>query len=360
MLCISAAGLVTMSSLAGENVFLYRQLTWLAISLFVFFVLSQFDYRFLRRTSVVISLYGVIIALLLLVLIVGEVTQGAQSWFSFGGFSLQPSEFAKPVLIAVLAKYFSRRHIEIAQFKHIVISGLYALVIAGLVFVQPDFGSTIILLSIWFGMVLVSGLSGRHFVALVLAAIIAFAGLWAFAFTPEQQSRVTSFLDPYADVQGSGYHAYQSTVAVGSGQLLGKGIGFGTQSRLQFLPESETDFIFAAFAEEWGFVGVLLLLGLYGIMLWRICSIAMRGETNFEVLFGMGIAIYFLAHIVTHIGMNVGLLPVTGTTTPFMSYGGSHLLAEFAALGVLMGMRSYGRAIPKEDARNVVASVAVE
>jgi rod shape determining protein RodA len=152
-----------------------------------------------------------------------------------------------------------------------------------------------------------------------------------------------------ADISGTGYNAYQATIAVGSGQLWGKGVGYGTQSKLQFLPEYETDFIFAAFAEEWGFAGVVLLFIAYAVLMGRLLVAAYGGATNFETLFILGVAIYFLAHIIIHIGINVGLLPVTGTTVPFMSYGGSHLLTEFMALGMVNSMRRFGRTTHKAD-----------
>lgn len=154
------------------------------------------------------------------------------------------------------------------------------------------------------------------------------------------------------DIKGSGYNAFQSQIAVGSGQFLGKGVGFGTQSRLKFLPEYETDFIFAAFAEEWGFVGVIILLICFSIILWRILAISYLGATNFEVLFGMGLVIFFVTHIIVNLGMNIGLLPVTGITVPFMSYGGSHLLTEFIGLGILMSTKKYARAAHRDDMKN--------
>jgi rod shape determining protein RodA len=146
-----------------------------------------------------------------------------------------------------------------------------------------------------------------------------------------------------ADIHGAGYNAYQSTVAVGSGQMLGKGIGYGTQSKLRFLPEYQTDFIFAAFAEEWGFVGIVIVFSLYGVLFIRIITFASRGASNFETFFAFGVFFYFLAHFTLHVGINLGILPVTGTTIPFMSYGGSHLLAEFLALGILSGMNRYSQ-----------------
>jgi rod shape determining protein RodA len=148
-------------------------------------------------------------------------------------------------------------------------------------------------------------------------------------------------MNPLADIQGTGYNAYQSTIAVGSGQIFGKGVGYGTQSKLQFLPEYETDFIFAAFAEEWGLVGVGMLFTLYGVVIWRLIYHAVRGATNFERLFAVGVAILFLSHFTVHIGMNIGLLPVTGTTVPFLSYGGSHLITEFLGVGIVIAMARY-------------------
>ena len=153
-------------------------------------------------------------------------------------------------------------------------------------------------------------------------------------------------------MHGSGYNVYQSTIAVGSGQLLGKGAGHGTQSRLNFLPEYQTDFIFAAFAEEWGFLGSLLLFILLGLILWRILHDSVLGATNFEMLYGIGLSIFFMSHFIINIGMNIGLMPVTGITFPFMSYGGSHLLTEFIGLGILMGMRPYRTVAHRDDMRN--------
>jgi rod shape determining protein RodA len=276
--------------------------------------------------------------LLALILVIGEVTLGAQSRFDLGFFSFQPSDPAKLVLIMVLAKYFSKRHVEIGDLRHVIVSGIYAFLIFGLVFVQPDFGSGIIIASIWFGLVLVAGISWKHLGSVIMLGVIAFSGLWLFGFQDYQKERILTFLHPLADIRGAGYNAYQSTIAVGSGQLMGKGVGYGTQSKLQFLPEYETDFIFAAYAEEWGFVGVMFLFALYGVVIIRILRIALRAETNFERIYGSGVAILFTSHFLVHIGMNIGLLPVTGTTVPFLSYGGSHLITEFIALGVLMGM----------------------
>ncbi|MCL5782044.1 MAG: FtsW/RodA/SpoVE family cell cycle protein, partial [Patescibacteria group bacterium] len=177
---------------------------------------------------------------------------------------------------------------------------------------------------------------------MIAVVAIVFALLWNFGFREYQKDRIRNFINPLADIRGAGYNAYQSTIAVGSGELWGKGLGYGTQSRLKFLPEYQTDFIFAAFSEEWGFAGVVILFTLYGVIIWRIIANALRGATNFEVLYGAGLAIFFIVHIAINVGMNIHLLPVTGTPLPLMSYGGTHILVEFIALGILMSMRRYG------------------
>ncbi len=356
-LVLVLAGLFTMSTFSGDNSFFQRQLIWIFISIAVFFILSRIDFHFLRRSNVLIALYIFTASLLALLFLTGSSFQGARSWFDFGVASFQPTDFAKLVLILMLAKYFSRRHIEIANFKHIFISGLYALVLFILILLQPDFGSAIIIFLVWLGMVMVSGISRKHLALVFLSGLTVFVLLWAYGFEPYQKQRILTFLHPLTDIHGAGYNAYQSTIAVGSGQLWGKGIGLGTQSKLQFLPEYQTDFIFAAFAEEWGFIGVLILFLLFGIVIWRIVIHGSFGESNFETLYAIGLAIFFLTHFALHVGINIGLLPITGTTIPFLSYGGSHLLVEFAGLGILMGMRRGSRGIHPSEIKNEIVGV---
>ena len=353
-LVLSSLGLVTMYSYLGDNDFFMRQVVWIGISLVCLIIASIPDYRSLRMGNTVFYLFVITCVSLVLVLFFGSIVKGAQSRFDLGFFSLQPADPAKLVLILVLAKYFSKRHVEIADFKHILVSGLYALVIFGLVFIQPDFGSAIILFSIWFGLVLVSGISWKHLVTVFLLGAVTFSGLWFFGFQEYQKDRIRTFLHPLSDIQGTGYNAYQSTIAVGSGEVFGKGIGYGTQSKLEFLPEYETDFIFAAFAEEWGFFGVILVFVLFGVVIWRIIFRAFLAETNFERLFGAGLAILITTHFFVHIGMNIGLLPVTGTTVPFLSYGGSHLMTEYIGIGIFIGMTKRRRK-SLESETNVIA-----
>lgn len=300
----------------------------------------------------VVSLFLFFCFLLATLLFAGSAIKGARSWFDFGAFSFQPSDPLKLVVILMLAKYFSRRHIEIAHVRHILVSGLYAGIPFVLVFLQPDFGSAIIIFCIWLGMIIVSGVSKKHLALVFLLGAIVFGGLWVSVLESYQKARVMTFINPLADIHGAGYNAYQSTIAVGSGGLFGKGVGYGTQSRLKFLPEYRTDFIFAAFVEEWGFIGALVLFFLFGVVIWRILANALLGATNFEMLYGMGLAIFFMSHFIIHVGINIGLLPVTGTTVPFLSYGGSHLLTEFIGLGILMGMRQYARPAHRDALKN--------
>ncbi len=343
MVLLSLMGLVTMYSYQGDNAYFNQQVIWIGVAFTALLLALVPDYRFFRTGNTTFYFFAAIVAALILVLFIGEITLGAQSRFDLGFFSLQPSDPAKLILIIVLAKYFSKRHELIGDFKHILISGFYAFLIFGLVFIQPDFGSAIILFFIWFGMILVAGIKVRHLAMVFLLGAIAFGGMWQFAFQDYQKARIMTFLDPLADIQGAGYNAYQSTVAVGSGQLIGKGIGYGTQSKLLFLPEYETDFIFAAFAEEWGLLGVAALFLFFSLVIWRLLYHATKGASNFETLFATGVAILFVSHFFVHIGMNIGLLPVTGTTVPFLSYGGSHLVTEYVAVGMVLAMRRYAR-----------------
>jgi rod shape determining protein RodA len=255
-------------------------------------------------------------------------------------------------LIIVLAKYFSRRHIEIANIRHIIVSAVYAAIPFILVVLQPDFGSAMVLFFIWFGLVFVSGISVKHLLAVFSIGIVTFALAWNFAFKPYQKARIMNFINPLQDLRGTGYNAYQSTIAVGSGGLLGKGLGFGTQSRLNFLPEHKTDFIFAAFAEEWGFVGSILLLLFFFIIFVKLATYALVADSTFEALFTYGVLIWLMTHVVINVGMNIGIMPVTGIPLPLMSYGGSHLVAECLALGMCVGMRRYARSGHKYQMKN--------
>jgi rod shape determining protein RodA len=351
-LALSLVGILTMSTFGQGASLAPRQLLWLLIAFCAYLVLSTFDMSFVRRTSVVMTLYLVSFVLLASLLLFAHPVMGARAWFSLGPISFQPADLAKLALIALLAKYLSRRHVEIGDFRHILVSGAYALTLTLLILVEPDMGNAIIFSALWLGMMLVSGISKKHLAVLGLIGLIVASVLWFEGLKPYQRTRIISFINPASDIRGSGYNAYQAKIAVGSGELFGKGVGYGTQSKLRFLPEYQTDFIFAAFAEEWGFVGVLLLLGVYALLFVRLAQIAQAAATNFDAFFTLGVLILFAAHVAIHTSISLGLLPVTGTTIPFMSSGGSHLVLEFAALGIVTSLARHGRGATRDLSAN--------
>lgn len=323
---------------AVSNYFLKRQIIWIAVGILVFFSARMIDWKFIKRSSFfLIIAYFLTNFLLILLLVMQYEIKGARSWFSFKYFTFEPSDLLKIIIILILAKYFSVRHIEIANIKHIIISAIYIGIPGFLIFMQPDFGSTAIIFLIWFGMILASGVNKKHLLLVFIIIAILFSLSWFFALEPYQKLRIKTFINPLLDPKGAGYNILQSKIAIGSGGFLGKGIGFGSQSRLNFLPEPETDFIFAAFAEEWGVFGVLLFFLFFGIFFSRIIRkvfIERIEQNNFEKLFTIGITFLFFSQFTINVGMNLGILPVTGLTLPFMSYGGSHIISSFLALGI--------------------------
>lgn len=340
---ILLSGLFTMGEINIHEPYFIKQSIWIAIGLTIFFLLSLPEYRFLKESKFVMLGYVTGVLSLFSLFMLGHISKGAKSWISFGAFSFQPADIMKLFLIILLAKYFSRRHVEIAYMRHLIVSFVYTLIPLVLILLQPDFGSGMVVLGIWFLMVLISGLTNRHILALFALALLSFTLLWNFSFKQYQKERIINFVHPLQDVRGSGYNAYQSMIAVGSGGVYGKGLGYGTQSRLLYLPEYRTDFIFAAFAEEWGFIGSLLLLFLYMCLLARLVYFAHVADGNFEALFTYGVVIWFLIHIIINVGMNMGVMPVTGIPLPLMSYGGSHLVAEMIALSLCVSMYRYSK-----------------
>ncbi len=339
ILLVMGIGLITnfpMEGFSTDSLF-FKQLIFTGISTSILLFLSMSTYTALKGPFVSSILFLGGVGILGALLLFGQEINGAKSWFTFGPIALQPVEFVKIILIIILARYFTSRHIHIHHIRHVLISLSLAGIVFLLVFKQPDLGSSVILLAIWAGMIGISGVSKKHIVALLVCAIA--GSLIAWQFMPQyQRERVLSFVAPLENLQSSGYTAYQSKIAIGSGGMFGKGIGAGTQSKLGFLPLYESDFVYSAFAEEWGFIGTIVLLMLYIIIGWRLLYHATRGRTNFETLFAIGVFIFIFSHIVLHIGVNTGILPVTGITLPFMSYGGSHLIAEVLAVAMVLGM----------------------
>ena len=336
---VMAIGLVTNFPTEGfstDSLF-FKQLIFCCIGTGILLFGSMSTYTVLKGPFVSSLLFlTALIALIMLLLFAPEIN-GAKSWFSVGSISIQPVEFVKIILIIILARYFTNRHIHIHHIRHVLTSLCLTGILFLLVFKQPDLGSSVILIAIWAGMIFVSGVSKKHIVGLLICAIAGSLIIWQF-MPQYQRDRVLAFTAPLENLQSSGYTAYQSKIAIGSGKLFGKGIGEGTQSKLGFLPLNESDFVFSSFAEEWGFIGVILLFLLYGIVGWRLLRHAKHGRTNFEILVAIGTFIFIFTHMLLHIGVNSGILPVTGITLPFMSYGGSHIIAETLAIAMVLGM----------------------
>lgn len=352
VLIIAILGVVTMKPFGfsafdeNSNYFFSRQIVWALFGICAFFIAFFINWNFLKTNSIFLFLiYLLVLGALFILIFTADTIRGAKSWYRIYSLSIEPVELMKPVLILLLAKYFSKRHVEIARLRHIFISGAYAFLPALLVFMHSDFGSAVILLGIWLGMGLCGGIKFKHLIFIFLCGAIAFALLWGLFLEPYQKARVISFLDPKKDTKDTGYHALQSVIAVGSGGIFGKGIGFGTQSRLEFLPENETDFIFASFVEEWGFVGAAILFLFFGIILQRILRAGIYSESNFEKLYAAGLALFLFLQITVHIGMNIGLFPITGLGLPFMSYGGSFIISSFFALGILQSFNAHKKGI---------------
>lgn len=304
------------------------------VAAFMFF--SLFDYRSLKNYAP--WLYGFIIISLIVVLIIGRVTNGASSWIDFGFFRFQPSELAKLVLIISLAKFLSEKGRSMKMIRFFSLSLIYAAIPIGLVLMQPDFGTASVIVVIWFGMILASQAKKIHTFLLLAVSFGFLPIIYKFYLKDYQRNRILTFLNPSLDPKGSGYNVIQSTIAVGSGQIFGRGLGHGPQSQLKFLPERYTDFIFSVLAEELGFAGSVLLLTLFFILILRVIRIAKIAPDNFGSLIAVGVAVWILFQSFVNIGMNVSLMPVTGIPLPLISYGGSSTLALFMGLGILQSI----------------------
>jgi rod shape determining protein RodA len=282
-----------------------------------------------------------ILAALLLgaVLVLGKVVSGNRAWLSLGSFTLQPVEFAKLALVLVLAHYFAAKNIEIWRPRHVFVSGALLAGFVGLVVLQPDLGSALVLIGIWFFMIVLSGARIRQVIGLIGLFLILVGIGWQWFFTANQKARLEAFFFPARDPMGSAYSQRQAIIAIGSGGLWGKGFGQGTQAQLGFLPAPRTDFIFAALAEELGFIGVMFVFGAYSVIFARLTMLALAGTNNFVRLFAMGYLGILAVQIVINVGMNLGFLPVIGIPLPFVSYGGSNLLMLAIGLGMTNSMR---------------------
>lgn len=328
-------------SLSMNNNFSYfkRQIVWYIIGYAIMFIVAfLFDWHILKDKPLLVFSIFLISVLLLTAALLSPAVRGVKGWISLYAFSFQPAELTKLALIIVLAKYFSRRHVEIWRLRHIFISAVYFLIPAALLILAPDLGSVIILGLIWFFVILISGVKPKHFLSIMLVgAIVAVLG-WAYILAPYQKVRISTFLFPNIDPLGAGYQIAQSKIAIGSGGLLGTGLGRGIETQYGFLPERHTDFIFASFAEEWGFVGIIALMILYSLLFFGLYRLGKEIKNNFSVFFMFGYVLMVLSQIFINISGNLGLLPITGISLPFLSYGGSNLLINFLGLGIIFSM----------------------
>ncbi len=318
----------------------YKQLIFFAVGLCLMFAISFFDYRILRNNSyLILVLYFICLALLAGLHFFAPVIRGTHGWYRLGFLTLDPIETMKIVLIILLAKYFSMRHVQMYKLQHILISGLYALTPAALVFIKPDLGGAAVFVAMWLGILLVSGIKLKHFLILGICFLLVSGFSWQFLLKDYQKGRVTAFLFP-TDVLGGSWSQAQTKISIGSGRWFGQGVTGDSQVQYGFLPEPHTDFIFSVIAEEWGLIGMAVFFGAYLLLVWRILKVSIESSSNFPRLFGIGFAIMLIAQFTVNIGMNLSLLPVVGIYLPLVSYGGSGLIANFVSLGVLQSIKT--------------------
>ncbi|MDD5655218.1 MAG: rod shape-determining protein RodA [Candidatus Omnitrophica bacterium] len=320
-----------------------RQILWLALGVVCFFLMSGFNYRKLWDASYFI--YGLALFLLFLVFSLGIIRLGAQRWLKFAWFNFQPSEFAKLAVIIFLARYFSRKSEsdisllsrKFGIFRGIALPFIFVAIPMFLVIEQPDLGSGLMILLAFVSLLYLTDVRLKYIIVLFILLVAPLPLFWNF-LRPYQKERLLVFLNPNIDPLGAGYTVIQSRIAIGSGGFLGKGWLSGTQSQLYFLPESHTDFIFATFSEQWGFLGSALLISLYYLLIRQGFIIARRTQDSFGKLLAYGISILLALQVFINIAMNMGLAPVVGLPLPLLSYGGSSILVTFIALGILVNI----------------------
>jgi rod shape determining protein RodA len=301
----------------------------------LFFFFAFYDYRAIRRWST--PLYFLSIIFLIAVILWGSTIRGTTGWLGFGMFHVQPVEIVKIIMIIFLAGFFSKKKNQLSLTVRIIASVILVLVPVILILLQPDFGSAAVIVAIWAVMLVMSGINLKNFSILVISGLLVSFSTW-FVLKDYQKDRLVNFVNPERDPRGSGYNVLQSIVAVGSGGIWGKGLGHGSQSQLNFLPEKHTDFIFAVISEELGFFGATATLILLALVLYRIKETARFSRDNFGFLVSIGImgAVFF--QIIVNVGMNLGVMPVAGVPLPFLSYGGSSLVSTLASMGIVQSV----------------------
>ncbi len=341
MFLLMSFGLAALYSIAissSEPDFLNfkKQIIFAVIGFVSLFLFCLIDSRIIYDYSSFI--FGLAAFLLLAVLFFGKTISGTTGWFVFFGYNFQPVELAKAALIIFLAWYLSNRFGPLNDLKSFLISGLPSGLFFILVILQPDFGSAMILFLIWLLMIIFAKVNKKYLLVLGLILIIIFSLSWSVLFKDYQKDRILIFLNPQNDPYDRGYNVRQAIIAIGAGEFFGRGLGFGSQSQLKFIPASQTDFIFAVISEELGFLGVFLVLFFWTIIFWRLMKAAKSTKDGFSFFFIMGVSALLFSHLMINIGMNIGILPVTGISLPFLSYGGSFLLLCMSLIGIVEGI----------------------
>jgi rod shape determining protein RodA len=345
VILLAIFSLLTLASLSANDTNPFynfkKQLTWYILGIGAFLFLGIFlDHRILQSHNFFpVGFYLVCLFLLCLTLFFGIQVKGTSGWLGFSFFRFQPAELAKLALIILLSKYFASWHIEIWRPQRLLISAIYAGLFFGLTFLQPDLGSAIMFIAIWLGMLLVSGLRFKHFIIFCLIGLILIGVGWQYVLHDYQKDRILGFFNPGRDPLGSGYNVIQAKIAIGSGGFFGRGLGQGVETQMRFLPEAKTDFFLAAFIEEWGFFGAILLFLVFIVFILQLTNIGLRADDNFSRLFVFGYLLLLVSQVFINFGANLGFLPVTGLPLPFLSYGGSSLLINFIALGIIQSIR---------------------
>lgn len=315
----------------------YKQLYALLLGVVVLAVCLTLDYRTLAEHSLVI--YVGIALMLLYVLLFGFAAGGARRWIDLGPMNLQPSEFAKVALALVVATFFSENRRGAGNWYDLAVASVFLLVLAGLIARQPDLGTAVTLVPIFLGVAFVAGMRMKVVAALVALAIVAAPAAWAFALKDYQKSRIETFLDPEKDARGAGYQQIQARITVGSGGLAGKGFLQGTQGQYKFLPVAHNDFVYSVLAEEHGFIGVFVTLGLYLLVILRSLDAARLAKDRLGAYLVVGLVSGFTFQVVYNVTMSAGLAPVKGLPLPLLSYGGSSIMATLAAFGLVLNVR---------------------
>ena len=341
VLLLVSFGLVEIYSVAlgrgGTDLLNFKkQLIFAGLGFCLMFFLAFADYNILRSFSN--YFYLIAFVSLVAVLLFGTVVNGTKGWFYIAGLGIQPVEFVKFALILFLARYFSSASIKVSPLKHLTITGGGTVLLFILVSLQPDFGSAMLLFFVWLAFIVLAGLEKKYLAIMFLLVAIFGVFTWSFYLKPYQKQRISTFMNPSFDPLNQGYNISQAIIAVGSGGLSGRGIGFGSQSQLKFLPESQTDFIFAVISEELGFFGVGLVLVFFSVFIFRCLTSLRKINNDFGIFFVLGAMSLIFIEMFINIAMNMGMLPVIGIALPFLSYGGSSIISNLMMVGVVQSI----------------------